>query len=73
MRTFEKYYVGVFKNYDGHEHTIKVSCLGFIEAFFLLTAKAIESGRHYQLSTITDENGITLKIKDIMKVAELFN
>lgn len=52
-----KTYTGVFKNDDGHAYKLKVECFGFIQAFFLLTADAIRSGRHYQLSEITDEDG----------------
>lgn len=56
-------YIGVFKN----GHTIEVSCKGFVQAFYLLTADAIRSGKNYELSTITDENGIIRNIDNDWK------
>lgn len=66
-------YIGYFKNSDGHEYELDVNCSGELCAFFLLTAKAIESGRHYQLDYIENERGGLLKIDDISKCNELFN
>lgn len=64
-------FIGLFKSQEGHEYTLEVYCNGFIQAFFLLTAKAIEMGRHYQLSTITDEEDNVRYIDDILKVSIL--
>lgn len=64
-------YTGLFINSEGHEYTLEVDCLGQIQAFILLTAKAIKSGKHYQLNKITDEKGNTFLIDDITKVKEL--
>ena len=48
-------YIGLFKSIEGHEYTLSVYCFGFLQAFFLLTAEAIKTGKHYQLYNITDE------------------
>lgn len=67
-------YIGTFISHDNnHSYTLEVYCFSFIEAFFLLTAKAIESGRHYQLNKIVSEKGDIKYIADILKVAELFS
>lgn len=66
-------YIGLFKSSDGHEYSIEVYCNGFIQAFFLLTADAIRSGRHYQLKTITDEKANVTKVDDILKVSSLLS
>jgi hypothetical protein len=66
-------YIGEFKSTLGHIYHLKVKCNGFLQAFFLLTADAIRSGRHYQLDTITDENYNVRKIDDILKCSELLN
>jgi hypothetical protein len=34
-------------------------CNGYLQAFFLLTAKAIESGKHYKLYSVQDDEGNT--------------
>jgi len=61
-------YIGIFKSVEGHTYELQVYCNGFLEAVFLLTAKAIESGRHYQLYSITDEEtGSHRLIDNIMK------
>lgn len=64
-------YTGIFKSSEGHTYELTVMGNGFIQAFFLLTAKAISSGQHYQLDTITDEKGDIRKVGDICKVSEL--
>lgn len=69
MRTHK--YIGFFRNSEGHEYTLEVNCNGFIEAFFLLTADAIRSARHYQLETITDEKGNIVNVDDVLKVGSL--
>lgn len=66
-------YIGNFKSFEGHQYSLEVYCNGFIQAFFLLTAKAIEQGKHYQLSTITSEEGDIRYIDDILKVEKLIN
>lgn len=67
MRTYK--YIGFFKSSEGHTYELTVSCNGFIQAFFLLTADAIRSARHYQLNTITDEKGDVVEVGDICKVS----
>ena len=64
-------YTGLFRSYDGHEYTLEVKCNGYLQALILLTAKAIKSGRHYQLATITDEKGRVRYIDDISKIGEI--
>jgi len=66
-------YTGLFLSSDGHEYSITVNCNGGIQAFFLLTADAIRSGRHYQLKTITDNEGRIRKVDDIILVSNLIN
>ena len=66
-------YVGLFKSAEGHTYELEVLCNGFLNAFFLLTAKAIESGRHYQLHSITDEKDNKRMVGDILKCGELLN
>jgi len=61
-------YFGIFKSDTGDTYQLQVRCNGFVQAFFLLTADAIRSGRHYQLNSITDENDNVRKIDDIIKV-----
>ena len=64
-------YTGYFISGDGHKYEIDVYCMGFLQAFFLLTADAIRLGRHYQLNNITDENGSVKMVDDILKCGEL--
>lgn len=71
MKTYK--YIGLFKSSEGHIYNLEVFCNGFIQAFFLLTAKAIESGRHYQLYSIVDEKGGKRIVADIMKCGELLS
>lgn len=71
MRTYE--YIGDFISDEGHHHTIKVNCNGFIQAFILLTAEAIKQGKHYQLDCITDEEGGMRQIDNINLIGELIN
>jgi hypothetical protein len=55
MRKYK--YIGIFKSAEGDIYQLEVSCNGFLQAFFLLTADAIRSGKHYQLYSITNEKG----------------
>lgn len=71
MRNYR--YIGFFRSADGHEYKLDVTCAGLIQAFFLLTADAIRSSRHYQLKTITDEKGNVVYIDDILKVSALIS
>ncbi len=64
-------YTGLFKSAEGHKYELEVSCSGYLQAFFLLTAEAIRMGRHYQLRRIEDEEGDYRMIGDILKVSEL--
>lgn len=66
-------YTGLFCSKEGHVYCLDVSCIGFLQAFFLLTADAIRLGRHYQLETITDEKGNVRKIDDIIKCGALIS
>ena len=69
MRNYK--YIGIFKNSDGHTYEHSVNCNGFIQAFFLLTADAIRSARHYQLYSITNEKNNVVLVDDITKVGQL--
>jgi len=71
MRTYT--YKGIFKNAEGHIYELEVNCNGFLQAFFLLTADAIRSARHYQLNSITDEKGNVRMVDDIIKCGELLS
>ena len=71
MKQYE--YIGVFKSSDGHTYELSVYCNGFLQAFFLLTADAIRSARHYQLHSIKDENGNKRMVSDIIKCGELLS
>lgn len=66
-------YIGLFKSLEGHTYQLEVNCNGFLQAFFLLTADAIRSARHYQLNSITDEKGNKIMVDDIMKCKMLLN
>lgn len=66
-------HIGLFRSNCGHEYKLQVLCNGFLQAFFLLTAKAINTGGHYQLSCITDEEGDVRFIDDILKCTKLIN
>lgn len=67
-------YTGLFRSAEGHEYSLTTNCDSLFQAFFLLTAEAIKSGRHYQLKTITDEErGVVTRIGDILKVSEIFD
>jgi len=63
-------YSGLFRNDDGHQYILDVYCNGFIQAFFLLTADAIRSGKHYQLYSIVNDENIRY-IRDIIEVSNL--
>lgn len=69
MKLYE--YTGTFISAEGHRYELICYCNGFIQAFFLLTAEAIQSGKHYQLSSIMHENGSMVTIDDILKVSSL--
>ena len=58
-------YIGTFRISSEQSFKLEVYCNGLYEAFFLLTADAIRSGRYFQLDTITDEKGEITKICDI--------
>ena len=64
-------YTGLFRADNGHEHELSCYCQGFLQAFFLLTADAIKSARHYQLATITNELGDVRQIGDILECSKL--
>ena len=61
------YYIGLFIAKDTcHKYELKVYCNGFLQAFFLLTADAIRSGKHYQINQIECENGDVRKVNNIL-------
>lgn len=62
------------ENYDadGNEFELSVICGGYLQAFFLLTADAIRSARHYQLYTITNEKNETVRVDNIIQCTTLF-
>jgi hypothetical protein len=65
-------YIGTFKSAEGNNYQLTVFCNGFIEAFFLLTADAIRTGKHYQLYSIEDcSNSDCRYVCDILNVGEL--
>lgn len=66
-------YIGLFKSADGHCYQLEVSCNGFLQAFFLLTADAIRSSRHYQLYSIVDDMGRKKIVDDIIKCGALLS
>ena len=67
----QKKYNGTFISMEGHTYEIEESAFSFFEAFFLLTASAIKSGRHYQLYSIQCENDLRI-VGDIMECSKLF-
>lgn len=56
-------YTGTFNNGSGNEYKLTVYCFGFVEAFFLLTAKAIQEGKHFELGTIEALDLAASKVK----------
>lgn len=65
-------YIGVFKNIVGSpSFALETTCFGFFQAFILLTAKAIESGKTYQLDHIIDEDDNIKKIADTKEFYKL--
>ena len=69
-------YKGTFLCY-GHEgeelkFQMEVFAQGFNQAFFLLTAKAIEEGKCYQLESIQDTNGYKVEVKKLSSI-EIFD
>ena len=66
-------FIGYFKSIEGHSYQLETTCNGFLQAFFLLTAEAIKSGKHYQLHSIKDENMNEVKVGDIIKCNELLS
>lgn len=66
-------YTGLFISAEGHKYELTVNCNGFLQAFFLLTADAIRSSKHYQLNSITDENMNVRKVDDILKCSVLLS
>jgi hypothetical protein len=58
-------YIGLFMCPDSKPYTLEVSCNGFLQAFFLLTADAIRSGRTYQLHSIESEDHVIKLVDNI--------
>lgn len=72
MRTCK--FIGTFRSDSGHEYQLSTTAFSFLQAFFKLTAKAIDNGSHYQLKEIvnSDKNSVC-KVGDIMKCSELLD
>lgn len=66
-------YIGLFRSATGDQYTLETHCFGLIQAFFLLTADAIRSGKHYQLHSITHEDGSVYSVDDILNLGKLMN
>jgi len=67
-------YTGTFIAQDnGHKYELTVNCNGFIQAVILLTADAMRSGKHWQLSRVEGEDGTVKQIGDILKIGEIIN
>jgi len=60
-------YIGHFKSWMGNTFQLEVYCNGFLKAFFLLTAEAINRGNHWQLDKIIAENGDERTVDDVLK------
>ena len=71
MRKYK--FIGTFIADNDHSYSLTVYCNGFIQALILLTADAIRLGKHYQLSTISDENDEIHKISDILEISKLIH
>ncbi len=72
MKTYK--YIGIFIAQDnGHKYELSVNCNGFIQAVILLTADAIRTGRHYQLSRVSNKNGDVRNIGDILKIGDIIS
>lgn len=69
MRTYK--FIGIFKSDEGHIYSLSVNCNSFFQAFFLLTADAIRTGKHYQLYSIENEDGNVRYVSDIMKCGSI--
>ena len=64
-------YLVTFIADNGNTYTLSISCNGFIQAFILLTAKAIKKGYHYQLDTILDEKENKIKVSNISELSKI--
>lgn len=64
-------FIGIFISFDGNQYELDCYCDDFFQAFFILTAKAIGEGKHYQLASIEDEKGNYRFIDDITKCNDL--
>lgn len=70
MRNYK--YIGMFRSHDGDVYHLQVVCGGFLTAFFLLTADAIRSGKHYQLAEIKCvDNNETRRVASISNCSKL--
>lgn len=67
-------YKGVFLCYGHEEEELKfqmeVYSTSFTQAFYLLTAKAIEEGKCFQVLNIQDENGEKVQVKRLIEIFE---
>lgn len=62
-------YTGLFISDTMDKYSLDVYCNGFIQALFLLTADAIRSGKHYQLSSITNDKNTVRYVSNIMNTS----
>lgn len=67
-------YKGIFLcyGYEGEElkFQMEVFSVSFTQAFYLLTAKAINEGKCHQLLSIQDESGKEMKVKNLIEIFE---
>lgn len=71
MRRYK--YTGIFIGDNDHRYEIEVHCNGYIQALILLTADAIRSGKHYQLTRIENEKGDSKNVADITLIGKLIS
>lgn len=62
-------FIGKFSN-DESTYELEVNCNGVTQAYILLMAKAIESGKHLNLVSIKDENGLVRKVEPLYKLGQ---
>jgi len=63
-------YIGLFKSLN-NDYSLTVTCSNFTETFFLLTADAINLGKHHQLYSITDEKNRVKLVSNLKRINEL--
>jgi hypothetical protein len=66
-------FIGYFDNKEGNKYMLSEYADGFLQAFILLTAKAIQNGWHYQLERIEKDDGGLVYVDDIGKISSIFS